>query len=41
MIVIISGTYAPFCMRMASLLFKVEAQGHTLYIVVVFRKDTL
>ena len=27
-IVTIGGTYAPFCMRMASLFFKVKAQGH-------------
>ena len=40
MIVTIGGTYAPFCMRMASLFFKVKAQGHKLNIVVVVRKDT-
>ena len=38
MIVTIGGTYAPFCMRMASLFFKVRAQGHKLNIVVVVRK---
>ena len=37
MIGTIGGTYAPFCMRMASLFFKVKAQGHTLNIVVVVR----
>ena len=37
MIVTIGGTYAP----LASLFFKVKAQGHTLYIVVAVRKDTL
>ena len=41
MIVTIGGTYAPFCIRMSSLFFKVKAQGHTLNIVVVVRKDTL
>ena len=41
MIVTICGTYAPFCMRMASLFFKVKAQRHSLYIVVFVRKDTL
>ena len=41
MIVTIGGTYAPFCMMMAALFFKVKAQGHTLKIVVVVRKDTL
>ena len=40
MIVTIGGTYAPFCMRMASLFVKVNAQGHTINIVVVVRKDT-
>ena len=40
MIVTIGGTYAPFWMRMASLFFKVNAQGHTINIVVVVRKDT-
>ena len=38
MIVTIGGTYAPFCIRMASLFFKVKAQGHTLNIVVVVKK---
>ena len=38
MIVTIGGTYAPFCMRMASLFFKFKAQGQTLNIVVVVRK---
>ena len=37
MIVTIGGTYAPFCMRMASLFFKVKAQGQTLNIFVVVR----
>ena len=41
MIVTIGCTYAPFCMRMASLFFKVKSQGHTLNIVVVVRKYTL
>ena len=41
MIVTIGGTYAPFCIRMASLFFKVKAQGHTLNVVVVVRKGTL
>ena len=41
MTVTIGGTYAPFCMRMASLFFKVKAQGHKLNIVVVFGKNTL
>ena len=40
-IVTIGCTYAPFCMRMASLFFKVKAQGITLNIVVVVRKNTL
>ena len=37
----IGGTYAPFCMKMESLFFKVKAQGHKLNIVVVVRKNTL
>ena len=37
MIGTIGGTYAPFCMKMASLFFKAKAQGHTLHIVVVVR----
>ena len=41
MIVTIGGTYAPFCMRMASLFFKVKAQGHKLKIVVVVRKKNI
>ena len=41
MIVTIGCTYAPFCMRMTSLFFKVKAQGHMLNIVVVVRKNTL
>ena len=41
MTVTIGGTYAPFCMRTASLFFKVKAQGHKLNIVVVFGKNTL
>ena len=39
-IVTIGGTYAPYFMRMASLFFKVKAQGHKLNIVVVVRKNT-
>ena len=35
------GAYAPFCMTMAALFFKVKAQSYTLNIVVVVRKDTL
>ena len=38
MIVTIGGTYARFCLSMASLFFKVKAQGHKLNIVVVVRK---
>ena len=41
MIVTFGGTNAPFCIRMASLFFKVKAQGHKLNVVVVVRKDTL
>ena len=41
MIVTIGGTYAPFCMKMASLFSKVKAQGHKLNIVLVGRKNTL
>ena len=37
MIVTIGGTYAPFCMRMASLFFNIKAQGQTLNIFVVVR----
>ena len=42
-ILTIGGTYTPFCIRMASLFFKVrfKAQDHTLNIVVVCRKDTV
>ena len=39
MIVTTGGAYAPFCIRMASLFFKVKAQGHALNIVVVVRKE--
>ena len=40
MIVTIGGTYAPFCMRMASLFFKIKAQDHKLNIVVVVKNKT-